>query len=157
MAVVHLNRWNISVGTNQPLVVIAGLNVLENLELALSVGRHLQQITAELGLPFVFKASFDKANRSSIKSYRGPSMKDGLAMLAEVKRRLNVPIATDIHEIDQAEPVAAVADLVQIPAFLCRQTDLVVAAARATSAAGGWLHVKKGQFLAPWDCKNIIT
>jgi 2-dehydro-3-deoxyphosphooctonate aldolase (KDO 8-P synthase) len=157
MAVVHLKRWNFSIGTGQTLVVIAGLNVLENLDLALSVGRRLQAITADLGLPFVFKASFDKANRSSIKSYRGPGLKDGLAMLAEVKRGLNVPIATDIHEIDQAEPVAAVADLVQIPAFLCRQTDLVVAAARATSAAGGWLHVKKAQFLAPRDCKNIIT
>jgi 2-dehydro-3-deoxyphosphooctonate aldolase (KDO 8-P synthase) len=78
-------------------------------------------------------------------------------MLAEIKRTLNVPIATDIHEIEQAEPVAAIADLVQIPAFLCRQTDLIVAAARATSAAGGWLHVKKAQFLAPWDCKNIIS
>jgi 2-dehydro-3-deoxyphosphooctonate aldolase (KDO 8-P synthase) len=157
MAVAHLKHWNFSIGAGQPLVVIAGLNVLENLDLALSVGHHLQAITADLGLPFVFKASFDKANRSSIKSYRGPGLKDGLAMLTEVKRALNVPIATDIHEIDQAEPVAAVADLVQIPAFLCRQTDLVVAAARATSAAGGWLHVKKAQFLAPWDCKNIVT
>jgi 2-dehydro-3-deoxyphosphooctonate aldolase (KDO 8-P synthase) len=157
MAVVHLKRWNISLGAGQPLLVIAGLNVLENLELALSVGRHLKAVTAELGLPYVFKASFDKANRSSIKSYRGPGLKDGLQMLAEVKRALNVPIATDIHEVDQAAPVAAIADVVQIPAFLCRQTDLVVAAARATSAAGGWLHVKKAQFLAPWDCKNIIT
>ena len=155
--VVHLKRWNISLGAGQPLVVLAGLNVLENLDLALSVGRHLQRVTADLGLPFVFKASFDKANRSSIKSYRGPGLKDGLAMLAEVKRELNVPIATDIHEIDQAEAVAAVADLVQIPAFLCRQTDLVVAAARATRDAGGWLHVKKAQFLAPWDVKNIIS
>ena len=154
---VHLKRWNLSLGEGQPLVVIAGLNVLENLDLALHVGRHLQSVTRELGLPFIFKASFDKANRSSIKSYRGPGLKDGLAMLAEVKRTLNVPIATDIHEIDQAEPVAAVADLVQIPAFLCRQTDLVVAAARATEAAGGWLHIKKAQFLAPWDCKNIIS
>ena len=157
MAVVHLKRWNLSLGTGQPLVVIAGLNVLENLDLALGVGRHLQAVTADLGLPLVFKASFDKANRSSIKSYRGPGLKEGLAMLAEVKHALNVPIATDVHEIDQVEPVSAVADLVQIPAFLCRQTDLVVAAARATRAAGGWLHVKKAQFLAPWDCKNIIT
>jgi 2-dehydro-3-deoxyphosphooctonate aldolase (KDO 8-P synthase) len=156
MAVVHLKRWTLAIGAGQPLVVIAGLNVLENLDLALQVGRHLKEVTAELGLPFVFKASFDKANRSSIKSYRGPGLKDGLAMLAEIKRALNVPIATDIHEVDQAEAVAAVADLVQIPAFLCRQTDLVVAAARATAAAGGWLHVKKAQFLAPWDCKNII-
>jgi 2-dehydro-3-deoxyphosphooctonate aldolase (KDO 8-P synthase) len=157
MAVVQLKRWGISLGTGKPLLVIAGLNVLENLDLALKVGRHLQSATAELGLPYVFKASFDKANRSSIKSYRGPGLKDGLAMLAEIKRALNVPIATDIHEIDQAEPVAAVADVVQIPAFLCRQTDLVVAAARATSKQGGWLHVKKAQFLAPWDCKNIIS
>jgi len=157
MAVVHLKRWNISLGAGHPLLVIAGLNVLENLELALTVGRRLKDVTAKLGLPYVFKASFDKANRSSIKSYRGPGLKDGLAMLAEVKKQLNVPIATDLHEVDQAAPVAAVADLVQIPAFLVRQTDLVVAAARATEAAGGWLHVKKAQFLAPWDCKNIIT
>ena len=157
MTVIHLKRWNLSLGTGQPLVVIAGLNVLENLDLALKVGRHLKTVTADLGLPFIFKASFDKANRSSITSYRGPGLKDGLAMLAEVKAQLNVPIATDIHEIEQAGLVAAVADVVQIPAFLCRQTDLVVAAARATKAAGGWLHVKKAQFLAPWDCKNIIT
>lgn len=157
MSVVHLKRWNVSLGAGQPLFVIAGLNVLESLDLALTVGRELKAITAKLGLPYVFKASFDKANRSSIKSYRGPGLTEGLAMLAEVKRTLNVPIATDIHEVAQAGPVAAVADLVQIPAFLCRQTDLVVAAARATSAAGGWLHVKKAQFLAPWDCKNIIS
>jgi 2-dehydro-3-deoxyphosphooctonate aldolase (KDO 8-P synthase) len=157
MPAVHLKRWNISLGAGQPLFVIAGLNVLENLDLALSVGRELKAITGKLGLPFVFKASFDKANRSSIKSYRGPGLTDGLAMLAEVKKTLNVPIATDIHEVAQAQPVAAVADLVQIPAFLCRQTDLVVAAARATASAGGWLHVKKAQFLAPWDCKNIIS
>ncbi len=156
MAVAHVKRWNLSIGAGQPLVVIAGLNVLENLELALEVGRSLKAVTADLGLPFIFKASFDKANRSSIKSYRGPGLKDGLAMLAEVKRRLDVPIATDLHEIDQAGPVAAVADLVQIPAFLVRQTDLIVAAARATQAAGGCLHIKKAQFLAPWDCKNII-
>lgn len=157
MSVVHLKRWNMSIGAGQPLFVIAGLNVLESLDLALSVGRELKAVTAKLGLPYVFKASFDKANRSSIKSYRGPGLTEGLAMLAEVKRTLNVPIATDIHEVAQASPVAAVADLVQIPAFLCRQTDLIVAAARATSAAGGWLHVKKAQFLAPWDCKNIIS
>ena len=155
--IVHLKRWNISLGAGQPLAVIAGLNVLENLDLALSVGGHLKAVAADLGLPFVFKASFDKANRSSITSYRGPGLKEGLAMLAEVKAVLNVPIATDIHEIDQAEPVAAVADIVQIPAFLARQTDLVVAAARATAAAGGWLHVKKAQFMAPWDAKNIIS
>ena len=157
MAVVQLKRWNVSLGEGQPLAVIAGINVLENLDLALTVGRELKAACADLGLPYVFKASFDKANRSSIKSYRGPGLKDGLAVLAEVKRQLDVPIATDIHEIDQAEPVAAVAELVQIPAFLCRQTDLIVAAAGATAAQGGVLHVKKAQFLAPWDCKNIIS
>ncbi|WP_293676114.1 3-deoxy-8-phosphooctulonate synthase, partial [uncultured Phenylobacterium sp.] len=156
MAVLSLDRWKLAIGTGKPLVVIAGLNVLEDLGLALEVGRHLQGIAADLGLPFVFKASFDKANRSSIMSYRGPGMQAGLAMLERVKGELNVPICTDLHEIAQAEPVAAVADLVQIPAFLCRQTDLVVATAKATQAAGGLLHVKKGQFLAPGDCRNIL-
>jgi 2-dehydro-3-deoxyphosphooctonate aldolase (KDO 8-P synthase) len=156
MAALTLDRWNIGIGDGRPLLVIAGLNVLEDLDLALEVGRQLKAATGELGLPYVFKASFDKANRSSIHSYRGPGLEEGLRVLAEVKSRLDVPICTDIHAPEQAEAVAAVADLVQIPAFLCRQTDLVVAAARATRAAGGWLHVKKGQFLAPWDCRNII-
>jgi 2-dehydro-3-deoxyphosphooctonate aldolase (KDO 8-P synthase) len=156
MAVLKLERWNLSIGDGQPLAIIAGLNVLEDIDLTLSVGRELKAICADLGLPFVFKASFDKANRSSIRSYRGPGLEVGLKMLATVKAELNVPICTDLHEIDQAAPVAAVADLVQIPAFLCRQTDLVTAAARATQAAGGLLHVKKGQFLAPWDVRAII-
>jgi 2-dehydro-3-deoxyphosphooctonate aldolase (KDO 8-P synthase) len=156
MAALRLDRWNLSIGDGQPLVVIAGLNVIEDLDLALSTGRHLQAVCAELGLPYVFKASYDKANRSSIRSYRGPGLEAGLKVLAEVKRQLNVPICTDIHTPEQAEAVAGVAELVQIPAFLCRQTDLVVAAARATKAAGGWLHVKKGQFLAPWDARNIL-
>jgi len=156
MSVVSLQRFGVSMGEGQPLGVIAGLNVLENLDLALSVGRHLRGVCADLGLPYVFKASFDKANRSSIKSYRGPGLSEGLAMLAEVKRQLDVPIATDLHEADQAEAVAAVADFVQLPAFLVRQTDLVVAAARATAANGGVLHAKKAQYMAPWDTKNII-
>jgi 2-dehydro-3-deoxyphosphooctonate aldolase (KDO 8-P synthase) len=157
MSVLRLPRWNLAIGEGQPLVVIAGLNVLEDLDLALQTARHLKAVTAELGLPFVFKASFDKANRSSIKSYRGPGLKKGLAMLEEVKRQVDVPIATDLHEEGQADPVTAIADLVQIPAFLCRQTDLVVATARATENAGGLLHIKKGQVLAPWDCKNIVS
>jgi 2-dehydro-3-deoxyphosphooctonate aldolase (KDO 8-P synthase) len=156
MAALTLDRWNLAVGDGHPLAVIAGLNVLEDLGLALEVGRHLQATAGAVGLPFVFKASFDKANRSSIHSYRGPGLEDGLAMLAEVKARLGVPVCTDLHAEAQAEAVAAVADLVQIPAFLCRQTDLVVAAARAARAAGGLLHVKKGQFLAPADCRNIV-
>lgn len=157
MPVAHLKRWNIAIGDGQPLAVIAGLNVLENLDLALEVGRELKAVTTELGLPYIFKASFDKANRSSIKSYRGPGLTEGLKILTEVKRQLNVPIATDLHEVDQAEPVAAVADLVQIPAFLVRQTDLIVAAAKATAAQQGIMHAKKAQFIAPWDCKNIIS
>jgi 2-dehydro-3-deoxyphosphooctonate aldolase (KDO 8-P synthase) len=156
MTVLTLNRWNLSIGEGHPLVVIAGLNVLEDLELARDAARHLKAITGELGLPYVFKASFDKANRSSIRSYRGPGLEKGLEILKAIKAEFDVPICTDLHEVDQAEPVAEVADLVQIPAFLCRQTDLVVATARATQKAGGLLHVKKGQFLAPWDCRNIL-
>ncbi len=156
MTQLSLTRWNIAFGGGAPLVVIAGLNVIEDLALALNTARTLKAVCADLGLPYVFKASYDKANRSSLKSYRGPGLEKGLEILAEVKAQVNVPIATDIHTPEECEPVAAVADLVQIPAFLCRQTDLVVAAARATQAAGGLLHVKKGQFLAPWDARNIL-
>jgi 2-dehydro-3-deoxyphosphooctonate aldolase (KDO 8-P synthase) len=156
MAALELKTWNLAIGADQPLVVIAGLNVLEDLELARDAARHLKAVCGELGLPYVFKASFDKANRSSIRSYRGPGLEEGLKILRQIKDEFDVPICTDLHEISQAEPVAAVADLVQIPAFLCRQTDLVVATAEATKAAGGLLHVKKGQFLAPWDCRNIL-
>ena len=157
MAALNLDRWNIGIGDGQPLLVIAGLNVLESEALALSTARSLKAVCADLGLPYVFKASYDKANRSSITSYRGPGLKEGLRILAEVKRQVDVPIATDVHTPEEAEAAAPIADIVQIPAFLCRQTDLVVAAARATRAAGGWLHVKKGQFLAPWDAKNIVS
>ncbi|WP_300579167.1 3-deoxy-8-phosphooctulonate synthase [Phenylobacterium sp.] len=156
MAALELKRWNLAIGADQPLAVIAGLNVLEDLELARDAARHLKAVCADLGLPYVFKASFDKANRSSIRSYRGPGLEEGLKILRQIKDEFDVPICTDLHEISQAQPVAAVADLVQIPAFLCRQTDLVVATAEATQAAGGLLHVKKGQFLAPWDCRNIL-
>ena len=156
MAVLKLQRWNLAIGDGQPLLVMAGLNVLESEGLAIETADHLKSICADLGLPFIFKASFDKANRSSIHSYRGPGLDEGLRILAAVKARFDVPIITDIHELDQVEAVSAVADVVQIPAFLCRQTDLVVAAAHAVHRAGGWLHVKKGQFLAPWDCKGIV-
>jgi 2-dehydro-3-deoxyphosphooctonate aldolase (KDO 8-P synthase) len=157
LATLALSRWNLTIGGGAPLVVIAGLNVLEDVGLALSTARTLKAACAALSLPLVFKASFDKANRSSIRSYRGPGLEAGLAQLARVKAEVGVPIATDLHEPAQAEPVAQVADLVQIPAFLCRQTDLVVAAARAVDRTGGWLHVKKGQFLAPWDAQNIVA
>lgn len=151
-----LRHWNLSIGSGQKLFCILGLNVLEDLDLAMETARHLKQVTAELDLPFVFKASFDKANRSSFKSYRGPGLAKGLDMLAQVKAKFGVPVATDLHELEQAEAVAATADLVQIPAFLCRQTDLVVATARATLKQQGLLHVKKAQFLAPWDCHAIL-
>jgi 2-dehydro-3-deoxyphosphooctonate aldolase (KDO 8-P synthase) len=157
MPVLSLARGSFAIGDGQPLAVIAGLNVLEDEALALSTARHLKGVCADLGLPFVFKASFDKANRSSIRSYRGPGLEAGLAMLRAVKAELDVPLCTDIHEPAQAGPLAEVIDLLQIPAFLCRQTDLVVAAARAIHAAGGLLHVKKGQFLAPWDAANILA
>ena len=156
MAALTLSKGKFSIGGDGPLAVIAGLNVIEDLDLALETARVLKPICESLGLPYVFKASFDKANRSSIRSYRGPGMDKGLEILAAVKEKFSVPICTDLHEIVQAEPVAAVADLVQIPAFLCRQTDLVIATALATKRAGGLLHVKKGQFLAPWDARNIV-
>ncbi|MCW0236111.1 MAG: 3-deoxy-8-phosphooctulonate synthase [Ferrovibrio sp.] len=156
MAALTLEKWNLTIGDGKGLFCILGLNVIEDMDLALATATELKALTTELGLPFVFKASFDKANRSSINSYRGPGLDEGLKILSAVKQALNVPIATDLHEPFQAEPVAAVADLVQIPAFLVRQTDLIVAAARATQKHKGLLHVKKAQFLAPWDCRSIL-
>lgn len=157
MAIRTLSKYDISIGDGQPLCVMAGLNVLENEELALTVGTHLKKVCDKLGLPYIFKASFDKANRSSITSYRGPGMDKGLEILAKVKAELGTPIVTDYHEVYQAEPVAEVAEVLQLPAFLCRQTDLVVAGAKAIDERDGWFHVKKAQFLAPWDSKNIIS
>lgn len=156
MAALTLEKWNLTIGDGRGLFCILGLNVIEDMDLALATATELKALTTELGLPFIFKASFDKANRSSINSYRGPGLDEGLKILSAVKQALNVPIATDLHEPFHAEPVAAVADLVQIPAFLVRQTDLIVAAARATQKQKGLLHVKKAQFLAPWDCRSIL-
>lgn len=157
MIPVKLSAYDWAIGGQAPLAVIAGLNVLEDVGLALEVGTELKRICAELGLPYAFKASFDKANRSSIKSYRGPGLDKGLKILARVKSELNVPICTDVHEPSQSERVAEIAEILQLPAFLCRQTDLVVSLAKAAQAAGAVLHVKKAQFLAPWDTKNIIA
>lgn len=156
MAVRTLDKWKISVGDDHPMLVIAGLNVLEDLALARQTAEHLKKLCAELGLPYVFKASFDKANRSSIASYRGPGLEKGLEILKTIKAEFDVPICTDLHEAGQAEPVAEVAELVQVPAFLGRQTDLVVAAARAAHRQGGWLHQKKSQNMAPWDTKHMV-
>ncbi len=139
-------------GRGEPLLLIAGPCVIESDMLVLSVAQRLQQIAHELALPLVFKASFDKANRTSVESFRGPGLQRGLAILAEVKRRTGLPVTTDIHLPEQAQPAAEVCDLLQVPAFLCRQTDLLLAAA----ATGRPVHVKKGQFLAPWDMQHVI-
>jgi len=156
MTALTLQKSGLSIGEGQPLLCMLGLNVLEDLDLALETASVLKDVTDDLQLPFVFKASFDKANRSSIHSFRGPGLKEGLKILDQVKGKYSVPIITDIHEIDQPAEVAKVADILQIPAFLCRQTDLVRAAAEAAAEHDGLLHVKKAQFLAPWDCKNIV-
>lgn len=137
---------------DSPLVIVAGPCVLEGEEVALETGRRAKAICSRLGLPYVFKASFDKANRTSIRSFRGPGLEEGLALLEKIKKELGCPVLTDIHEAWQAAPVAEVADVLQIPAFLCRQTDLLVAAART----GRPLNVKKAQFLAPEDMKSVV-
>ena len=141
-----------SCGRGQRLMVIAGPCVLEDRALALSIAQRLQHIAEELALPLVFKASFDKANRTSVTSYRGPGFKAGLGILADVKEATGLPVTTDIHDSSQAQAVGEVCDLIQIPAFLARQTDLLLAAA----ATGRPVHVKKGQFLAPWDMKYVV-
>lgn len=157
MSLVTLESQNWKIGSGAPLAVIAGLNVLEDVDLAITVGRELKAICERLGLPYIFKASFDKANRSSITSYRGPGFEAGVPMLAEIKQELGVGICTDLHEPHQAGAVAKVAELVQLPAFLVRQTDLVVATAKAADEHGCVVHAKKTQFMAPWDTKNIIS
>jgi 2-dehydro-3-deoxyphosphooctonate aldolase (KDO 8-P synthase) len=157
MSVLTLKEYDLKIGDGEKMVVMAGLNVLEEEGLAMEVCAELKAICADLDLPFIFKASWDKANRSSITSYRGPGLAAGLPMLQAVKAKHGVPVVTDLHEAEQAEAVCAVADVVQLPAFLVRQTDLVVATAKAVAAQGGWLHAKKAQFLAPWDCANIIA
>ncbi len=135
-----------------PIVLIAGPCVLENPEMALHTAQTLKEICQRISLPFVFKSSFDKANRTSIHSYRGPGLEKGLEILEEIHKRVQVPVLTDIHEPWQAKPVAEVVDILQIPAFLCRQTDLV----REAAETGKAINVKKGQFLAPWDVRHII-
>ena len=141
------------VGQGNPLMLMAGPCVLEGYERSLMIGKKAKAICDELGIPYVFKASFDKANRSSINSFRGPGIDEGLKILAQIKKDLGVPVVTDIHEPWHADKAAEVVDILQIPAFLCRQTDLVYKAAKT----GKTVNVKKAQFLAPWDMKNVIT
>ncbi|WP_106477601.1 3-deoxy-8-phosphooctulonate synthase [Phytohalomonas tamaricis] len=140
-------------GNSLPLTLFGGMNVLESRDLALEVANTYVETTRALGMPYVFKASFDKANRSSIHSYRGPGLEKGLEILAEIKSRFDVPVLSDVHEPWQAEAVAEVCDVIQLPAFLARQTDLVVAMAKT----GAVVNIKKPQFLAPHEMRHILT
>ncbi len=142
----------LKVGNTLPLMLFGGMNVLESRDMAMDVAETYHDVCARLGIPYVFKASFDKANRSSIHSYRGPGLDKGLEILAEVKQRFHVPVITDVHEPWQAAPVAEVADVIQLPAFLARQTDLVVAMAKT----GAVINIKKPQFVAPHEMRHII-
>ena len=142
----------INLSNNSPMTIIAGLNVLEDEDMALNVAEKLKEITTKHNIPFVFKASFDKANRSSIDSYRGPGIEVGKKIFKSIKKNIDVPIITDIHEEGQIEEISQVVDILQIPAFLCRQTDLISAACKTQLP----LNIKKGQFLSPYQMKNII-
>ena len=142
-----------NVGLDQPIFLIAGPCVIESRQLALDTAGMLKEMCAELGVPFIYKSSYDKANRSSGKSFRGPGMDEGLRILAEVKQQIGVPVLTDVHGIDQIEAAAAVVDVLQTPAFLCRQTDFI----NAVASAGRPVNIKKGQFLAPGDMKHVVA
>jgi len=142
----------LDVSNEVPFTLFGGMNVLESRDLAMSICEHYVKVTEKLGIPYVFKASFDKANRSSINSYRGPGMEEGLKIFEEIKKTFNVPLITDVHEPYQAAPVAEVVDVIQLPAFLARQTDLVVSMAKTGAA----INVKKPQFLAPHEMRHII-
>ena len=143
----------LSIGGQNPLALIAGPCVIESEKIAMKIAEKLKRITEDLHVPFIFKASYDKANRTSIKSFRGPGLNDGLKILRNIKTELNLPILSDVHKEEEIDPAAEVLDILQIPAFLCRQTDLLVKAAQT----GKPVNVKKGQFLAPWDMKNVVV
>ncbi len=140
------------IGTGQPLLLIGGPCALESAEMARTVAEAMQEICDRLGIQYVFKASFDKANRTSLSSYRGPGLEQGLATLAKIREEVGVPVISDIHDVSQVAVAAEVLDIIQIPAFLCRQTDLLIAAAKT----GKTVNVKKGQFVSPWDMENAV-
>jgi len=144
---------DIEIANHKPFVLFAGMNVLESRELAFEVAESYVEVCGKLGIPYVFKASFDKANRSSVNSFRGPGLDKGLQILADIKARFGVPIISDVHDASQAAPAAEVCDIIQLPAFLSRQTDLVVAMAKT----GAVINIKKAQFLAPQEMKHIIA
>ena len=143
----------LSIGGQNPLALIAGPCVIESEKIAMEIAEKLKRITTDLHVPFIFKASYDKANRTSIKSFRGPGLNDGLKILQKIKTELDLPVLSDVHKEEEIDPAAEVLDILQIPAFLCRQTDLLVKAAQT----GKPINVKKGQFLAPWDIKNVVV
>lgn len=147
-----MNILGRAIGLEHPFFLIAGPCVVESRELAFETAGRLKEITDQLGITFIYKSSFDKANRSSGGSYRGPGMDEGLKILADVRRQLNVPVLTDVHEVAQVAPVAAVVDMLQTPAFLCRQTDFI----RACAATNKPVNIKKGQFLAPHDMQQVV-
>ena len=149
MKTVKIN--NLSIGDGNPLVLVAGPCVIEDRETCLALAKRLKGIAQSLDIPFIFKASYDKANRSSMHSYRGPGLKKGLEILKEIKETVGVPVLSDVHSPEEAEKASKVLDILQIPAFLCRQTDLLIAAAQT----GKPVNIKKGQFLAPWDMKYV--
>jgi len=144
---------SLSIGGQNPLALIGGPCVIESEKNAMGIAEKLKRITEDLNVPFIFKASYDKANRTSIKSYRGPGLRDGLKILQKIKSELDLPVLSDVHKEEEIDPAAEVLDILQIPAFLCRQTDLLVKAAQT----GKPINVKKGQFLAPWDMKNVVV
>jgi 2-dehydro-3-deoxyphosphooctonate aldolase (KDO 8-P synthase) len=146
-----MNLCGFEVGLDKPFFLIAGPCVIESMQLQLDVAGQLKEITSELGIPFIFKSSFDKANRTSVSGFRGPGMEEGLKVLSEVKRQLGVPVLTDVHEYTPLNEVTAVVDVLQTPAFLCRQTDFIQNVARA----GKPVNIKKGQFLSPWEMKHV--
>jgi len=148
-----VNIGSITVGGQHPIALVAGPCVIEGLERTLKIGRGIKEIADRLGVPYIFKASFDKANRSSYSSFRGPGLTEGLKILSQIKQELGVPVVSDIHCVTQIEPAAEVLDILQIPAFLCRQTDLLYQAART----GKVINVKKGQFLAPNDMQHVVA
>lgn len=152
MTAVPIQVANIGVSNEAPMALFGGMNVLESRDMAMQVAEAYVRVTEKLGIPYIFKASFDKANRSSIHSFRGPGLDEGLKIFQEIKSTFNVPLITDVHEIEQAKPVAEVCDVIQLPAFLARQTDLV----KAMAETGAVINVKKPQFLSPGQMGNIV-
>lgn len=153
MTLQSIKLGDIDIGNDKPFVLFGGMNVLESRDLAMKIAEHYVEVTQKLNIPYVFKASFDKANRSSVSSYRGPGLDEGLKIFEEIKYTFNVPIITDVHESYQAQPVADVVDIIQLPAFLARQTDLVVAMAKTNAI----VNIKKPQFLAAHEMRHIIN